>query len=153
METENKETRKPHQGSNVARLRRAMGMKQEALAQELNISQQAISLVEQKRILDKEILLKIANTLHVTPLLIEELEEDPASLVVENNTFELEAGSVNNIGGISGLQNQGEFNIENNPIEEILKQSDEKMALYERLLEMEKKNVSVLQQLLNEKEK
>lgn len=153
METENKATGKPHQGRNIARLRRAMGMKQEALALKLNVSQQAISLLEQKKAIDKEMLLKIANLLNVTPQLIEELEEDPASLVVENNTFELEAGSVSNIGGVSGLQNEGEFNIYNNPIDEILKQSNEKVALYERLLEAEKKSISVLEQLLKDKEK
>lgn len=72
-------------------------------------------------------------------------------MVVENNTFETESGSVNNIGI---YDNFGDINkINHNPVEEILKQSDEKIALYERLLEMEKKNVSVLQQLLNEKEK
>lgn len=150
METENKETRKPHQGGNVARLRRAMGMKQEALAIKLNVSQQAISFLEQKKELDEDILLKVANMLNVTPQLIKELEEDPATLVVENNTFE--DGS---IGNIAGRNNEGfsDFNNIHNPVEEILKQSDEKVALYERLLEMEKKNISMLQQLLKEKEK
>lgn len=146
METENKGNRKAHQGKNVARLRRAMGIKQEALALDLNISQQAISLLEQKKEIDKETLLKIANTLKVTPQLIEELEEDPASFVVENNTFE--SGSIGNI-GISGHNINS---VNNNPIEAIIKQCDERVALYERMIEMEKKSTSLLQQLFKEKE-
>lgn len=151
METENKEARKPHQGKNVARLRRALGMKQEALALDLNISQQAVSLLEQKKEIDKETLLKIANTLKITPQLIEELEEDPASLVVEYNTFE--DGSVANFAGKS---NEG-FNISDfknihNPIDEIIKQCEKRVALYERLMELETKNASLFQQLQDAKE-
>lgn len=44
-----------------------------------------------------------------------------------------------------------DFNNVYNPIEEIVKLSNEKIALYERMLEIEKKNSSILEQLLKEK--
>lgn len=149
METENKEVRKPHQGENVSRLRRAMGMKQEALAIKLNTTQQVISLIEKKRELENDMLLKVAEALKVSPEVIRELEADPASLVVENNTFE--SGSIGNIANNQTNENENFGNTYHNPIEEVLKLNNEKIALYERLLEVEKKNASVLEQLLKEK--
>lgn len=47
-----------HEGRNVKRIREILGIKQDALALELGISQQAISALEQKEALDKETLEK-----------------------------------------------------------------------------------------------
>ena len=45
-------TKPVHQGKNVKRLREICGMKQETLAVQLGLSQQAISQLEQKEALD-----------------------------------------------------------------------------------------------------
>ncbi len=53
-----------HEGRNVKRIREILGIKQDALALELGISQQAISALEQKEALDKEMLEKVAKALN-----------------------------------------------------------------------------------------
>ncbi|MEJ0101537.1 MAG: helix-turn-helix transcriptional regulator [Bacteroidota bacterium] len=54
-----------HEGKNVKRIREMLGIKQDALAFDLGISQQAISLLEQREALDKDMLEKVANILKV----------------------------------------------------------------------------------------
>jgi transcriptional regulator with XRE-family HTH domain len=49
----------PHHGRNVKRIREILGIKQEALAMDPGISQQAISSLEQREALDKDLLEKI----------------------------------------------------------------------------------------------
>jgi len=49
-----------HEGRNVKRIREMLGIKQDALAFDLGLSQQAISQLEQKEALDKDMLEKIA---------------------------------------------------------------------------------------------
>lgn len=44
-----------HEGRNVKRIREVLGIKQEALAMDLALSQQAISQLEQKETLDAEV--------------------------------------------------------------------------------------------------
>jgi len=48
-----------HEGRNVKRIREMLGIKQDALAMELGLSQQAVSSLEQKEALDKEVLKKL----------------------------------------------------------------------------------------------
>jgi transcriptional regulator with XRE-family HTH domain len=47
-----------HEGRNVKRIREILGIKQDALAMDPGISQQAISALEQKEALDREMLEK-----------------------------------------------------------------------------------------------
>ena len=54
------EEKKIHQGRNVKRIRKILGIKQEAPAMDLGISQQAISALEQKEALDRDTLDKVA---------------------------------------------------------------------------------------------
>jgi transcriptional regulator with XRE-family HTH domain len=65
-----------HQGRNIKRIREILGVKQEALAMDLGISQQAISALEQKEALDREMLEKIAKALKVSPEAIEKFSEE-----------------------------------------------------------------------------
>ena len=53
-DTYTKPSGKLHLGRNIARIRELKGMKQEALAVELGVSQQAVSVLEQKETMDKE---------------------------------------------------------------------------------------------------
>ena len=69
-------TKAVHHGRNVKRIREIMGIKQDALAMDLGISQQAISALEQREALDREILEKIAKALKVSPEAIERFNEE-----------------------------------------------------------------------------
>ena len=65
MEASNK-TLKVHIGRKVGRLREIRGIKQEAIAQELGVTQQAVSKLEQSEFIEDEVLEKIAKVLGVT---------------------------------------------------------------------------------------
>lgn len=144
METENIKTKNVNQGANVRKLRQIMGMKQDTMAELLNTNQQTVSRIEQKKILDEDTIAKIANILHVSPKIIQELEENANSIVIENNTFQ--AGS-SNVGVVESQRD----NIVNHPIDKIMELSKEHASLYERMLVIEKEKVALLEQLLKEK--
>jgi len=56
---------KPHEGRNVKRIREMLGIKQDALAKDLGLTQQAMSNLEQKEALEADMLEKIAFALKV----------------------------------------------------------------------------------------
>lgn len=142
METTNRSRKRTHHGHAIKRLRKSLGIKQEALAADLDITQQAISLYEQKPVIEDDMLLKIAEILKVPVDLIKEAEEDPLTIIIENNIFQ-NGSSVGTIGKVDGNSI-----INNNPIEKVLELSNEKMALYERILELEREKNALLQSLL-----
>jgi transcriptional regulator with XRE-family HTH domain len=84
MQTETKSI--VHEGRNVKRIREILGMKQETLALELGISQQAISSLEQREALDKDLLEKIAGVLKVPSDTIKYFDEQAATNII-SNTF------------------------------------------------------------------
>jgi transcriptional regulator with XRE-family HTH domain len=124
-----------HIGRKISRIRELRGMKQEALAAELGISQQAISKIEQSADVDGEVLEKIAKILGVTSEAVKNFSEE--AVVNYFNTFN--DNSTNN-GAVYA------FNSTFNPIEKIVELYDEKVALLERLLESEKEKVELLKQ-------
>ena len=142
METKEQTVKNTHHGHAIKRFRHTLGIKQEALASEMGLSQALISTYEQRKVLNDEVIERFAKALNVAPELIKELEEDPVTVIIENNTFE--KGS-NNVGYVIGNT------ITNNPIEQILELSKEKTALYERMLELEKEKTVLLEKLLKEK--
>lgn len=148
METEKIKESKVHQGANVSKIRRYEGVKQESLAEELGVSQQFVSWLEQQREIGKDYLVKIAAILKVAPEVIENMEETPISVVIENNNFE--NGSNNS--GI-GYVNENEVNDNRiiHPVEKIIELSKENASLYERMLANEKEKVALLEKLLNDR--
>ncbi|WP_278623981.1 helix-turn-helix transcriptional regulator [Parabacteroides gordonii] len=150
METENVEDKRVHQGANVSKIRKIVGMKQNALAKELGVSQQFLSRLERQREIGKDYLDKIAAILKVTPEIIENMEETPVSVVIENNNFDFESGSNNS--GI-GYVNENEANDNKiiHPVEKIIELTRENTSLYERMLANEKEKVTLLEKLLNQK--
>jgi transcriptional regulator with XRE-family HTH domain len=72
-------------GRKISKIRELRGIKQEALATELGISQQAISKIEQSADVDGEALEKIAKILGVTPEAIKNFSEE--AVVNYFNTF------------------------------------------------------------------
>lgn len=146
MNTENVKDRHVHQGTNVRRIRQYEGMKQETLANELGVNQQCISRLEQQPVIKKEYMDKIAAILKVTPEVIENMEETPISIVIENNKFE--SGSNNTGVGYNGEVNDNKVI---HPVEQILELTKENASLYERMMANEKEKVALLEKLLNEK--
>lgn len=118
----------PHQGHNVKRIREMLGIKQEALATSLGVSQQTISQLEQKEIIDALMLEKLSKSLGVSEEAIKNFSEEVAINII-SNTYHDNAASV-------------QYNF--NPIDKIVE-------LYERLLLVEKERNELLQQLLNKK--
>lgn len=79
-------TKKIHEGQNVKRIREILGIKQDTLAFDLNISQQAISLLEQKECIDPAILLEISKSLKVPVEAIKNFSDEHAVNII-SNTF------------------------------------------------------------------
>ncbi|HBX19050.1 MAG TPA: transcriptional regulator [Porphyromonadaceae bacterium] len=150
METKEQTVKNTHHGHAIKRFRRTLGIKQETLASEMGLSQALISTYEQRKVLNDDVIEHFAKALNVDPNLIKELEEDPVTFIIENNTFE--KGSVSNITSYSDFKNEN-FNNTYNPIEQILELNKEKTILYERMLELEKEKNALLEKLLKDKER
>jgi transcriptional regulator with XRE-family HTH domain len=129
MQTEQGKTM--HQGRNVKRIREILGIKQEALASDLGISQQAISALEQKEALDKEMLEKIADVLKVPVDAIKNFDEQAAINVIANNYHDHSSSNVN-------------YQCTFNPFDKVVE-------LYEALLKSEKEKNALLERMLNER--
>lgn len=115
---------KVHEGHNVKRFREMLGIKQDALAYELgeNWTQKKISLLEQKEVLEPEVLYMVAKALKIPETAIKNFDEEQAVNIIAN-TFEL--GSI-------GYQHN--HNPIFNPVEALLRMHQEKIELYERML-------------------
>ncbi len=127
-----------HQGRNVKRFREMLGLKQEGLAYELGEewSQKRVSLLEQKEVIEQELLEQVAQVLKVPAEAIKNFDEETAIYNIQNNYD----SSTNNC---SGSFNEFSFN----PIDKILELVEENKKLYERLLEVEREKNSMLNKI------
>ncbi|SFB81258.1 DNA-binding transcriptional regulator, XRE-family HTH domain [Flagellimonas taeanensis] len=128
-------TKNNHIGRKISRIRELRGMKQETLAEELGISQQAVSNIENSEKVDDVKLEEIAKVLGVTKEGIENFSEE-AVFNYFNNFYENSAPHGNSF-------NQGPYPTFN-PLEKVVE-------LYERLVQAEKDKVSYLEKLLDKK--
>ncbi|PQA55058.1 transcriptional regulator [Siphonobacter curvatus] len=128
-----------HHGRNVKRFREMLGLKQEGLAYELGEewTQKRVSLLEQKEVIEQELLEQIAQVLKVPAEAIKNFDEETAIYNIQHN-YE---GS-NNQGAIIGHQ------VNFNPLDKLIEVMDENKKLYERLLESEKEKVALLREVL-----
>ncbi len=140
METNDKAVHTYH-GHAIKRIRESLKIKQEALAADLNLTQQSVSLYEQKKVIEDEMLDKFAKAMNVSVDLIKGLQEDPVTVIIENNKFE--EGSIANVAG----DNTNNYH----PLEKIIELSNEKTALYERMLQLEREKIQMLEKLLEER--
>ena len=124
-----------HIGRKIGRLRELRGLKQEALAAELGISQQAVSKIEQSENVEEPALSKIASVLGVTTEAIKAFSEE--SVFNYFNTF-------NDNSGAGAWSSDGTFNF--NPINKLIEVYEENKKLYERLLASEQEKVELLKQ-------
>lgn len=138
--TNNTYPKKIHHGRNVKRFREMMGLKQDALAYELGYdwNQQKVSLLEQKEAIEAGILKQIAVILKVPVEALENFDEDQAVNIIAN-TFNIDKDAY--IGNSNPI-----FNI--NPIDEIKKLHEEKIALFERMLKEKDEMMVRLEKLL-----
>lgn len=152
QETEYKTSRNVNQGANIRNFRQGMGIKQEDLAVKLGYSQQYISQLEQRKVIgDMELVKKIAYELNVPAKLILEMEENPVSIVIENNT--IENNSFQNSGGVKiGYENND--NIENNfySVDKIADLIKESSTLCNRICEVEKEKSELLEEMMKNKQ-
>ena len=136
-------TTKPnHIGRKIGRIRELRGMKQEALAMELGISQQSVSLMEQSETIEEDKLENVAKVLGVT------------REAIENFSEELAINYFNTFNDNSFSNSQGTFHPNNctfNPLDKLVEAYEENKKLYERLLAAEKEKVSYLEKLLDKK--
>ncbi|SFJ53296.1 helix-turn-helix domain-containing protein [Myroides guanonis] len=135
---------KIHQGRNVKRFREMLGIKQEMLAFDLGSdwNQKKISMLEQKEVIEKDLLIEISNILKVPVEAFENFNEEQAVNIISNtfndNAFGIGVGyevTVNN----------------NNQIDQILKLHEEKIALYERMLKEKEEMIARLERLFQDK--
>lgn len=127
-------TKRRNDGYSVKRLRDILGMKQEELAEILHISLQTFLNIEQREVLDDDILNTIANALNVSVDTIKNFnEEAPVNII--SNTFTSNDTSV-----LNAVNYQCPFNT-----------LDKVIELYERMLKAEQEKVNILEQMLKDK--
>jgi transcriptional regulator with XRE-family HTH domain len=117
----------------VKRIREILGIKQEALAMDLGLSQQAISQVEQKEALDAEMLEKISKVLKVPVDAIKNFDEQAAINIISMNLSRHDHSTMNAVNYFPTF----------NPI-------DKAVELYERILKDKNEMIEKLEALLKE---
>src|ERR1019366_8239203 len=120
-------------GRKISRIRELRGMKQETLAMELGISQQAVSKIEQSADVEDTALNKIAIALGVSSEAIRNFTEE--SIFNYFNTF-------NDHSRAGAWSTYGTFNF--NPIDKLVEVFEENKQLYEQLLVSEREKVELL---------
>jgi transcriptional regulator with XRE-family HTH domain len=123
-----------HEGRNVKRIREILGIKQDALALELGLSQQAVSALEQKEALDRDTLDKIAKAMKITPDSIKSFNEEGVVNII-SNTFNSHDTSTMN-----AINYYPTFNA-----------LDKMVELYEALIKSEKEKVALLEKMMEKK--
>lgn len=110
---------KIHQGHNVKRFREMKGIKQEALAYQLgeNWNQKKVSLLEQKEVIDAEIINNVASALDIPEEAIRSFSDELGSQILTRNFAP------------PGIRQY------HNSVEIILRLHEEKILLYERMLQ------------------
>jgi transcriptional regulator with XRE-family HTH domain len=137
---------KVHEGRNVKRFREMLGIKQESLAYELGDgwSQKKISLLEQKETIELPLLEKISSALKIPVEAFQNFDEEKAINII-NNTFE----NCNQPASPASLFPNSTINL--NPLDQIIKLHEEKIALYERMLKEKNEMMEKLEKLIQKK--
>ena len=133
----NTATKPKHIGRNISRIRELRGMKQEALATAIGVSQQSVSNIEASETIDEEKLNAIAEVLGVSAEAIKNYSDETVFNII-GNTYHDNASSLN-------------YNCTFNPLEKLIESYDENKKLYERLVQAEKDKVEYLEKLLKNK--
>jgi transcriptional regulator with XRE-family HTH domain len=128
---------KIHQGRNVKRFREMLGIKQEALAYDLgeDWNQKKISILEQKEVIEDNLLKQISNSLKIPVEAFQNFDEEQAVNIIAStfNAHDYATGLIIN---------------NYNPIEKIIQLHEEKIALYERMLKEKDEMMAKLEKLI-----
>lgn len=126
--------RKVHHGRNVKRFREMLGIKQEALADQLggDWSQKKISLLESKETIEPALLDELAKALKVPGEAIRSFSEEAAFNIIANTIHNHDQSAVIN------------YYPTFNPFDKIVE-------LYEALLKSEREKVAMLEKMLEKK--
>ncbi|WP_110366004.1 helix-turn-helix domain-containing protein [Chryseobacterium sp. CBTAP 102] len=132
------QNKKIHQGRNIKRFREMLGIKQEALAFELgdDWNQKKVSLLEQKEIVESDVLVQVAQILKVPAEAIENFDEEQAINIISNTA------SFDNCQQPAFFNNQPTFN----PL-------DKMVELYERMLKQQQEMIDKLEKLIKTNKK
>ncbi|ABQ04158.1 helix-turn-helix domain-containing protein [Flavobacterium johnsoniae] len=135
---------KIHQGRNVKRFREMLGIKQEALAFDLgdDWNQKKISLLEQKDVIEENLLKQISVSLRIPVEAFQNFDEEQAVNVIAN-TYSFQDFKDNAVA--SGFTYQPSFN----PLDKIVQLYDEKISLYERMLKEKDEMMQRFENLFN----
>ncbi|MDR2954748.1 MAG: helix-turn-helix transcriptional regulator [Prevotella sp.] len=125
------EIKRQHHGYSVKRLRDILGVKQEVLAERLNVTQQAVSKIEQKETLDDKTIDDIAKALNISPETIKNYSDTAAINIIVNALHD----------NSSVIQNYYPT----------INSGDKMAELYERMLQAEREKVSLLEEVLKGK--
>ncbi|GAA3755609.1 helix-turn-helix transcriptional regulator [Flavobacterium ginsengiterrae] len=130
---------KIHQGRNVKRFREMLGIKQESLAFDLgnDWNQKKISMLEQKDVIEDDMLRQISNILKIPVEAFQNFDEEQAVNII-SNTFNDQS---------NGYNYYPTFNV--NPVEKWLEALEEIKRLNLELLKAKDEQIKVLEKLLN----
>jgi len=130
---------KIHQGRNVKRFREMLGIKQEALAFDLGEewNQKKISMLEQKDVIEDDLLKAISTALKIPVEAFQNFDEEQAVNIIAN-TFD--NGSI-----LNGINHNPTFH----PIEKLVQLHEEKIVLYERMLKEKDEMMDRLEKLIS----
>ena len=133
-------TAKPkHIGRNISRIREFRGMKQEALAFAIGVTQQTVSNIEGSETIEDDKLDAIAEVLGVSAEAIKNYSDEAVFNIIGN--------TVNNHDNAALFQYHPTFN----PIDKLIESYEENKKLYERLVQAEKDKNEYLEKLLKGK--
>ena len=133
----NTTTKPKHIGRNISRIRELRGMKQEALAIAIGVSQQTISNIENSEMVEDEKLLEISKALEVNVEVVKNFSEEAVFNII-GNTYHDNSSSLN-------------YACTFNPIEKLIEVFEENKELYKQLVQAEKDKVAYLEKLLKDK--
>ena len=133
-----------HLGRKISRLRELRGMKQETLAEQLGISQQAVSKIEQSENVEEHTLERIAKALSVTPAAIKNFSEEAVIQNIQNN---YEGSNTTNSGP------SGNYHCTFNPLDKYIEAVAENKKLYEALLKEKDEKIALMEKLIEKLDK
>ena len=125
-----------HVGRNLQRIRVYLGMKQEALASDLGVSQQEISKIEKQDEIEDGLLTKIAEVLGISTDVIKDFDVEKA--ICNINNYKDATISPGATATVYAAHNQ-----QINPIEKVVE-------LYERLLKSEQEKIEILRECIKQ---
>ncbi len=133
---------KIHQGRNVKRFREMLNIKQEALAYDLgeDWNQKKISMLEQKEVIEDSLLKQISAVLKIPVEAFQNFDEEQAINIISSTFHEGAVAVANNNSGYVGCTI--------NPIDQLIKLHEEKIALYERMLKEKEEMMVRLEKLI-----